>query len=288
MRRRRGGRRRRRGRRAPRHEPPRGPLRPRRRTTEHEIERRFDDLGERLAAGIQEQVADRLERAFAKLESLPSRDSGRGRGRRGPRRALGVARGEDPARGWTPRSSPRARRRRRRRPRPATRSGRAAGPRRRPRAASGSRAGEGRRRCGCAPSSPRSRDATRSSSPAHLPRAAGAPRPGGRQLCNRLRRGVDRVPVPKDVERDRRLPFPVHGDRGHGHELPPAQRPDVHPGARHRPALAGQARARAAWVANDVAALAHPVQDVPARLPDRLAGRDARSGARPRGSRRSR
>ena len=41
--------------------------------TEQEIERRFDDLGERLAAGIHEQVAQRLERAFEKLESLPSR-----------------------------------------------------------------------------------------------------------------------------------------------------------------------------------------------------------------------
>ena len=41
--------------------------------TEQEIERRFDDLGERLAAGIQEQVSQRLERAFEKLESLPSR-----------------------------------------------------------------------------------------------------------------------------------------------------------------------------------------------------------------------
>ena len=54
-------------------EPPRVPAAPPAKTTEHEIERRFDDLGERLAAGIQEQVADRLERAFAKLESLPSR-----------------------------------------------------------------------------------------------------------------------------------------------------------------------------------------------------------------------
>ena len=46
---------------------------PGRKTTEQEIERRFDDLGERLAAGIHEQVAQRLERAFEKLESLPSR-----------------------------------------------------------------------------------------------------------------------------------------------------------------------------------------------------------------------
>jgi len=53
-------------------EPPRPPA-PAPRATEQEIERRFDDFGERLAAGIQEQVAQRLERAFEKLESLPSR-----------------------------------------------------------------------------------------------------------------------------------------------------------------------------------------------------------------------
>ncbi len=35
---------------------------------QREIERRFDDLGDRLAAGIQEKVAERLERAFQKLE----------------------------------------------------------------------------------------------------------------------------------------------------------------------------------------------------------------------------
>ena len=46
--------------------------RPHRSTTEQEIERRFDDLGERLAAGIHEQVAARLERAFGKIGSLPS------------------------------------------------------------------------------------------------------------------------------------------------------------------------------------------------------------------------
>lgn len=49
------------------------PPEPGRKATEQEIERRFDDLGERLAAGIQEQVTQRLERAFEKLESLPSR-----------------------------------------------------------------------------------------------------------------------------------------------------------------------------------------------------------------------
>jgi class 3 adenylate cyclase len=53
-------------------EPP-GPPAPGPKGTEQEIERRFDDLGERLAAGIHEQVAQRLERAFEKLESLPSR-----------------------------------------------------------------------------------------------------------------------------------------------------------------------------------------------------------------------
>ena len=39
---------------------------------ERELERRFEDLGDRLAAGIQEKVAQRLERAFEKLESTPS------------------------------------------------------------------------------------------------------------------------------------------------------------------------------------------------------------------------
>ena len=52
---------------------PRPPAPPGSKSTEQEIERRFDDLGERLAAGIHEQVAQRLERAFEKLESLPSR-----------------------------------------------------------------------------------------------------------------------------------------------------------------------------------------------------------------------
>lgn len=45
----------------------------RRRVDEQEIERRSEDLGDRLAAGIQEKVAQRLERAFEKLESLPPR-----------------------------------------------------------------------------------------------------------------------------------------------------------------------------------------------------------------------
>jgi hypothetical protein len=54
-------------------EAPRPPAPGPAKTTEQEIERRFDDLGERLAAGIHEQVAQRLERAFEKLESLPSR-----------------------------------------------------------------------------------------------------------------------------------------------------------------------------------------------------------------------
>ena len=54
-------------------EPPRAPAPPGAKATEHEIERRFEDLGERLSAGIQEQVAQRLERAFEKLESLPAR-----------------------------------------------------------------------------------------------------------------------------------------------------------------------------------------------------------------------
>ncbi len=53
-------------------EAPRPPA-PGPRATEQEIERRFEDLGDRLAAGIHEQVAQRLERAFEKLESLPSR-----------------------------------------------------------------------------------------------------------------------------------------------------------------------------------------------------------------------
>jgi class 3 adenylate cyclase len=55
-------------------EAPRPPA-PGPKATEQEIERRFEDLGDRLAAGIHEQVAQRLERAFEKLESLPSRGS---------------------------------------------------------------------------------------------------------------------------------------------------------------------------------------------------------------------
>jgi class 3 adenylate cyclase len=43
------------------------------RTAEHEIERRFEVFGDRLAAGIQEKVARKLERAFEKLESRPTR-----------------------------------------------------------------------------------------------------------------------------------------------------------------------------------------------------------------------
>jgi class 3 adenylate cyclase len=38
------------------------------RLDERELERRFDDLGERLAAGIQEKVAARLDRAFQRIE----------------------------------------------------------------------------------------------------------------------------------------------------------------------------------------------------------------------------
>ena len=53
-------------------EPTSPPERPSR-LGERELERRFEDLGERLAAGIQEKVAQRLERAFEKIESPPSR-----------------------------------------------------------------------------------------------------------------------------------------------------------------------------------------------------------------------
>jgi hypothetical protein len=41
------------------------------RTTEEAIERRFDDLGKRLAEGIEEQVARRLERALERLDASP-------------------------------------------------------------------------------------------------------------------------------------------------------------------------------------------------------------------------
>jgi class 3 adenylate cyclase len=55
-------------------ETPAAPARaePARTLGEREIEKRFDDLGERLAAGIQERVAERLERAFQKLEPSPT------------------------------------------------------------------------------------------------------------------------------------------------------------------------------------------------------------------------
>jgi class 3 adenylate cyclase len=51
--------------------PPPAPATPARGIDEREIERRFEDLGERLAAGIQEKVAERLERAFQKIEPPP-------------------------------------------------------------------------------------------------------------------------------------------------------------------------------------------------------------------------
>jgi hypothetical protein len=40
---------------------------------ERALEKRFQDLGDRLAAGIQEKVAQRLERAFGMVESPPAR-----------------------------------------------------------------------------------------------------------------------------------------------------------------------------------------------------------------------
>ncbi|HEU0248769.1 MAG TPA: adenylate/guanylate cyclase domain-containing protein [Gaiellaceae bacterium] len=52
--------------------PPPAPPGPPSTTGEQAIERRFDDLGKRLAAGIEEQVASKLERAFQRLESLPA------------------------------------------------------------------------------------------------------------------------------------------------------------------------------------------------------------------------
>jgi class 3 adenylate cyclase len=58
---------------APEPPPPPAPGEPPTRIGEQDIERRFDDLGKRLAAGIEEQVAERLERAFEKLETRPSR-----------------------------------------------------------------------------------------------------------------------------------------------------------------------------------------------------------------------
>jgi class 3 adenylate cyclase len=44
---------------------------------EHEIERRFDELGERLAAGIHERIAAKLEQAFDKVDraSPPTEDA---------------------------------------------------------------------------------------------------------------------------------------------------------------------------------------------------------------------
>ena len=57
----------------PSHEPsPTPPATPAPPMDEREIERRFEDLGDRLAAGIQERVAERLERAFQKLEPPPA------------------------------------------------------------------------------------------------------------------------------------------------------------------------------------------------------------------------
>jgi class 3 adenylate cyclase len=52
-------------------EPPRPPE-PASTAGEQAIERRFDDFGKRLAAGIEEQVARKLERAFEKLEATPA------------------------------------------------------------------------------------------------------------------------------------------------------------------------------------------------------------------------
>jgi class 3 adenylate cyclase len=46
---------------------------------EQAIERRFDDLGKRLAAGIEEQVARRLESAFEKLDATSRRAPGEDR-----------------------------------------------------------------------------------------------------------------------------------------------------------------------------------------------------------------
>jgi hypothetical protein len=53
--------------------PPAPPGPPAAETKEQEIERRFDDLGERLAAGIHDRIAERLERAFEKIEAAPAR-----------------------------------------------------------------------------------------------------------------------------------------------------------------------------------------------------------------------
>jgi class 3 adenylate cyclase len=55
-------------------EPPSRPVpaEPSSTTGEQAIERRFDDLGKRLAAGIEEQVARKLERAFDRLGAQPT------------------------------------------------------------------------------------------------------------------------------------------------------------------------------------------------------------------------
>jgi len=45
-------------------------------TGEQAIERRVDDLGKRLAAGIEEQVARKLERVFERLETSPTGSAG--------------------------------------------------------------------------------------------------------------------------------------------------------------------------------------------------------------------
>jgi class 3 adenylate cyclase len=42
---------------------------------EQEIEKRFDDLGKRLAAGIEEQVARKLDRVLEKLDTAPGEDA---------------------------------------------------------------------------------------------------------------------------------------------------------------------------------------------------------------------
>jgi class 3 adenylate cyclase len=52
---------------------PPAPPEPSSTTGEQTIERRFDDLGKRLAAGIEEQVARKLERAFDRFGAQPIR-----------------------------------------------------------------------------------------------------------------------------------------------------------------------------------------------------------------------
>jgi len=56
-------------------EPP-PPAGPQSATGEQAIERRVDDLGKRLAAGIEEQVARKLERVFERLETSPTGSAG--------------------------------------------------------------------------------------------------------------------------------------------------------------------------------------------------------------------